>query len=106
MRAAGAIIALMSALLEGCSANARFDLRGAPQDEKGSDAPQRQSLGWNARRSPGGPGGATAIIVRPGETLPSIAEAHGVTIESLRTANALHSENITPGQQLIVPARP
>lgn len=43
--------------------------------------------------------------VKSGETLYSIAKAHGVSVESLKEANGLKSNNISVGQRLKIPSK-
>lgn len=42
-------------------------------------------------------------IVQRGDTLFSIARRYGSTVDAVKAANGLTSNNITPGQQLIIP---
>ena len=46
---------------------------------------------------------ATIYVVQRGDTLFSIARRFGSTVEEVKAANGLVSNNITPGQQLIIP---
>jgi LysM repeat protein len=46
----------------------------------------------------------TVYVVRPGDTLFSIARRYGVTVQAIMVANGLTSNNIRPGTQLIIPA--
>lgn len=46
---------------------------------------------------------ATMYMVQRGDTLFSIARRFGSTVDAVKAANGLVSNNITPGQQLIVP---
>ncbi len=43
------------------------------------------------------------VKVRQGDTLESIAQAHGITVTALMQANRLTGRNIKVGQQLVVP---
>lgn len=45
----------------------------------------------------------TIHIVQRGDTLFSIARRYGSTVDAVKAANGLISNNITPGQQLIIP---
>lgn len=45
----------------------------------------------------------TIHIVQRGDTLFSIARRYGSTVDAVKAANGLTSNNITPGQQLIIP---
>lgn len=45
----------------------------------------------------------TIHIVQRGDTLYSIARRYGSTVDAVKAANGLTSNNITPGQQLIIP---
>ncbi|WP_420627519.1 LysM peptidoglycan-binding domain-containing protein [Candidatus Leptofilum sp.] len=46
---------------------------------------------------------ATVYVVKRGDTLFSIARRFGSTVDAVKAANGLVSNNITPGQQLIIP---
>lgn len=46
---------------------------------------------------------ATTYVVQPGDTLFLIAQRHNISLNSLQTANSLHSSNIYPGQVLTIP---
>ena len=48
-------------------------------------------------------GGQQTYVVRSGDTLFSIARRFGVTVDALRAANGLNSNNIIPGQELTIP---
>ncbi|WP_420642397.1 LysM peptidoglycan-binding domain-containing protein [Candidatus Leptofilum sp.] len=45
----------------------------------------------------------TIYVVKRGDTLYSIARRFGSTVDAVKVANGLISNNITPGQQLIIP---
>lgn len=45
-----------------------------------------------------------AYTVKAGDTLAKIARAHGTTIKAIRSANALKSDQLHPGQKLKLPA--
>lgn len=45
----------------------------------------------------------TIYIVQRGDTLFSIARRYGSSVDAVKAANGLTSNNITPGQQLIIP---
>lgn len=45
-------------------------------------------------------------VVKPGETLFSIAELYGGTAEHLRAANDLEGDRLVPGMSLVIPAGP
>lgn len=47
----------------------------------------------------------TIYVVRPGDTLFSIARRYGITLEALMSANGLTNRNIRTGQQLVIPVR-
>lgn len=47
---------------------------------------------------------SATYVVRKGDTLGGIADAHGVGIAALKRANGLVSDLIRPGQTLVVPA--
>lgn len=59
--------------------------------------------------SPGATAGATATpsqtvyVVQRGDTLYAIARRFGSTVDAVKAANGLIGNNITPGQQLIIP---
>lgn len=44
------------------------------------------------------------IEVRPGDTLYSLSRTHGVSVNALKSANGLTSNDLRPGQQLSVPS--
>ena len=46
---------------------------------------------------------STMYVVQPGNTLYSLAQQFGTTVEALRIANELRSDDIYAGQQLIIP---
>lgn len=48
--------------------------------------------------------GQRMILVRPGDTLYSIARQHGVTVAGLAAVNRLASSNVSAGQTLVLPA--
>jgi membrane-bound lytic murein transglycosylase D len=49
------------------------------------------------------PDGTKTYVVQPGDTLWDISrKVSGVTIESLKQMNSLRSNNIKPGQELII----
>ncbi len=50
-------------------------------------------------------GSQTSHVVVSGETLTSIAERYGTTVEAIQSANGLTSDAIQAGQDLIIPAR-
>ncbi len=50
-------------------------------------------------------GNQTSHVVVSGETLISIAERYGTTVEAIQSANGLTSDAIQAGQDLIIPAR-
>lgn len=65
-------------------------------------APTFQSLAPSPTAAP------TPIVhvVQPGETLSSIAERYGVTVQALQTANGIvNPSHITGGQRLVIPPR-
>lgn len=43
--------------------------------------------------------------VRSGDSLWGIAQRHGTTVETLRTANRLRTTTLRPGQELVIPGR-
>lgn len=43
------------------------------------------------------------VKVRPGDTLDSIAQAHGITVTALMQANRMTGRSIKVGQQLVIP---
>jgi LysM repeat protein len=45
----------------------------------------------------------TIYVVQHGDTLFSIARRFGSTVAAVKTANGLMSNNIIPGQQLVIP---
>lgn len=49
------------------------------------------------------PSGWVAIVVAPGETLDSLAQAYGTTVEALALANCLIVDTLLPGTILYVP---
>jgi LysM repeat protein len=99
-----------------CSATARFDLDTAPdkgksQQERSSwriekdSEPATRRLGWSARTKENDALQYSVVTVRHGETLHGIANSSGITVPTLVAANGLSSDQISPGQQLVVPKR-
>jgi LysM repeat protein len=56
-------------------------------------------------RAAGDAPGTRTVLVRPGDTLFSIARRHGVTLAALRAANGLKSDAIQIGQRLRLPGK-
>jgi LysM repeat protein len=52
------------------------------------------------------PAGARSHVVEAGETLFGIARRHGVTIDAIRRANGMETDQIRVGQRLVIPASP
>lgn len=50
-------------------------------------------------------GASTVYTVRRGDSLARIASRHGTTVDALRHHNALRSNTIQPGQNLVIPGR-
>ncbi len=48
--------------------------------------------------------GAQHIVVKPGDSLTTLARKHGVSVTALKHANRLQSDRIRIGQHLIIPA--
>ncbi len=48
---------------------------------------------------------STIVLVKADDTLLKIAEQHRVSVSALMAANRLQSLKVTPGQQLVIPAR-
>ncbi|MEQ8824452.1 MAG: LysM peptidoglycan-binding domain-containing protein [Filomicrobium sp.] len=122
-------------LLAACTAKARLDLSGhegeaprsseqvqpqapaagypdeapvARQDRAAYDASgrKRSTLGWKAQQ----PGSSAlssnqVIVVREGDTLYSIARQHNVTVAQLFSVNGLVSDQLKPGQHIVIPAK-
>lgn len=98
----------------GCMANARFDLSGKPAEPAPSAAPAATTtpssvpndvMGWNAQR----PASLDSterevVVVREGDTLYSLAQRHGVTVDMIYATNGLRNDYLTPGQHLIIPS--
>ncbi|HOA96804.1 LysM peptidoglycan-binding domain-containing protein [Acetivibrio saccincola] len=63
---------------------------------------------WNdMRQMPGMPGVMTIYIVRPGDTLASIANRFNTTVAAIVRANNIENPDlIYPGQRLIIPRMP
>ncbi len=57
-----------------------------------------------AKSRPANPN-AREVVVEPGDTLNSIAQAHGASISELMTLNGLRSPIVQPGQRIALPAR-
>jgi len=47
---------------------------------------------------------SSELIVKKGETLYSLAHAHGLTVDQLMAANSLHYNTLNPGQKIFIPA--
>jgi len=47
--------------------------------------------------------GGTPIVVEPGQTLESIARAHGVPVSAIVQANNLSAATVHPGEHLVIP---
>lgn len=83
-------------------------LAGVPAGAAGPPSPQRtapKSQGIAVRlRQPAPPAAALGHVVRPGQTLWSIAHEHGVSVEALMRANRLTPKSkIQVGQRLGIP---
>lgn len=102
-------------LVAGCVANARVDVAGvpsaqepqrsAPAPAKPVDALPRSDLLASGSRTSSYGGDDEFILVRPGDTLGSLAHQHGVSAQALYSANALTSDQLIVGQHLILPRR-
>ncbi len=91
---------------------------GAAQQPPAYSAPQggypaanSSPNGYSGSNSGGyevAPSGASAsgetVEVRPGDTLYSLSRRHGVSVNALKSANGLSSNNLQPGQHLRLPA--
>jgi hypothetical protein len=55
--------------------------------------------------APPSPARSNSYRVRSGDSLWGIAQRHGTTVESLRTANRLQTTTLRPGQELVIPTR-
>lgn len=64
-------------------------------DAPATDTPRGRASGATATRT---------HLVRPGETLESIARRHGITVQQLRRANKMTSSRVQAGQRLKLPA--
>jgi LysM repeat protein len=84
----------------GASSSAEPSPAGAPSPVPVTPAPSA-SAGPGASPS----GGATLAhyTVKSGDTLSSIAIAHGVSVKQLRKANGIEGTMIRPGQELVIP---
>lgn len=96
-----AAIAIAGLAAAGCSAKARFDLSGPTENESAppanAQASQPRTFGWARER-------ISVHVVRPGETLTTIAERYGTTPARLSSANGRTSDPPLPGQRLVIPA--
>lgn len=68
--------------------------------------PNRRTLGWRAEQ----PGSTQlssneVIVVREGDTLYSIARQHNVTVAQLFAVNGLVSDQLRPGQHIVIPRK-
>jgi murein DD-endopeptidase MepM/ murein hydrolase activator NlpD len=82
-----------------------FAARGMPQPLgrlPSQPAMPQQSSG--AQPAGGQQPAGGAYVVRPGDTLWSISQAHGVSTSDLLSANGLQTATLTPGQTLAIPA--
>ncbi len=52
------------------------------------------------------PAGWVAVIVQPGDTLESLAQAYNTTVKAIKQANCLTSNTIYPGSLIYVPGAP
>ncbi len=116
-----------------CTAKARLDLSGHEGDlAQGADRSQssdpagaypneqpvarremppvdgqpadRRTMGWNAQQSSSSQLSSNkVIVVREGDTLYSIARQHEVTISQLFAVNGLVSDQLRPGQHIVIP---
>jgi len=132
MRIDGKVAAsLLTLLVAGCSANARFDvseyqqtggtkpvttaalpqqdhrMASAPSAENYEPAPytpprRAASLGWNADRPETGASN-TVHIVREGDTLYGLAKRYNVPMTQIYSANGLMNDRLSPGQHLAIP---
>ncbi len=98
-------------LLRSADASARAQASARSEEKTGSDAPARTHAaarvahseeGAPARRAVArGERAADSYVVRPGDTLADIADAHGLTLERLRELNGLTRANVIhPGDTL------
>ena len=61
--------------------------------------------GWEIPSAPAGEDARRVHVVQPGDTLGTIAEAYGTTLEALRNANGLpDADAIAVGQEIAIPA--
>lgn len=82
-----------------------FAARGMPQPLgrlPSQPAMPQQTSGAQPAGSQQPAGGA--YVVKPGDSLWSIAQAHGVSTSDLLSANGLQTATLTPGQRLAIPA--
>jgi murein DD-endopeptidase MepM/ murein hydrolase activator NlpD len=77
-----------------------FAARGMPQPLGPLASPPAMPQQPSAAQPPA----SGAYVVKAGDTLWSIAQAHGVTTSDLLAANGLRTAALTPGQRLAIPA--
>jgi LysM repeat protein len=78
-----------------------------PGCEAGAAAPTLPAAAVVTSAAPAAPTGTNTYVVQAGDTLFTIAQQFGVTIDAIVTANNLANPNaLSVGQQLIIPAAP
>ncbi|MGE0022990.1 MAG: peptidoglycan DD-metalloendopeptidase family protein [Hyphomicrobium sp.] len=85
----------------GAQGGSQYGSQPAPSRTYGSGSPSR--VAPIASPSSAAATGET-IEVRPGDTLYSLSRQHGVSVNDLKSANGLHTNELKPGQQLALPS--
>jgi LysM repeat protein len=77
-----------------------------PQGQEAADGLRALSEGSLPGAEPTAAPASTIYTVQPGDTLSSIAQEFGTSVETIMAANGLSDENIRVGQTLQIPANP
>ncbi len=77
---------------------------GYPDSNSNPSSYSGSSPGGYAVAPSASAGSGEMVEVRPGDTLYSLSRRHGVSVNGLKSANGLTSNDLKPGQQLRLPA--
>lgn len=75
-----------------------------PQGGQAAQAEGAQVAAANGAAQPARGGSAAGYSVQPGDTLTKIARKHGVSVDALKSANAISGTSLKVGQMLVIPA--